>query len=191
MIRTFIALEIPGPVQRQVSGVEDQLRTAGARVRWVKEENIHLTLKFLGDLSEERVEQLASGVSEAVQGFPPFEISLASLGAFPGTRSPRVVWIGVVEGEETVAELQKRIEERLSGLGFPKEGRKFSPHITIGRVKSRRGTEELVSKLKEISFSSEPFRVEGVTIFGSKLTPEGPIYTKLKEVGLSGHSAQI
>jgi len=120
-----------------------------------------------------------------VRGVPPFQASLSSLGVFPTVRSPRVVWVGVDQGREQVIALQKRIEEKLADLDFPKEERKFTPHITIGRVKPGKGTGGLTSKLDYVSFSSEPFRVLGVTIFQSRLTPQGPIYSKLKEIALA------
>ncbi len=185
MIRTFIAIEIPEEIQKQVALLAGSLKGSGTNVRWVNQENIHLTLKFLGDVQEARIEGLARAVAEVTRGTAPFEVSLSVVGVFPSMRSPRIVWVGVGEGEEPIERLQKGIEENLARIGFPKEGRKYTPHITIGRVKSKRGVEELVAKLRQTSFSSEPFKVEGVTVFGSKLTPEGPVYTRLEEVKLS------
>lgn len=185
MIRTFIAIEIPEEIQKRVALLAQSLSGSGTNVRWVKQENIHVTLKFLGDVEEARIEELARSVAEVTKRMAPFEVSLSVVGVFPSMRSPRIVWVGVGEGEETIEQLQKGIEENLARIGFPKEDRKYTPHITIGRVKSKRGVEELVAKLKQTSFNSEPFRAEGVTVFGSKLTPQGPIYTKLREIGFS------
>lgn len=183
-IRTFVAVEMPDPVREQFRDVEDRLRRADAHVKWVEPQNIHVTLKFLGDVAEDRIEKIFQSVEEGTQGLASFDIRLSQLGAFPNLRQPRVVWIGVEEGKEQLAELQKRVEDSIARQGFPREKRKFSPHLTIGRVKSSRGTNELVEAIQATPFESESFEINEVVVMESTLTPEGPIYTPQRKVGL-------
>jgi 2'-5' RNA ligase len=183
-IRTFVAVEMPEKVREQFREVQAQLRQADAHVKWVEPHNIHVTLKFLGEVSEEELEKVYAGVTEGVETCAPFEIDLAQLGAFPNLRRPRVVWIGIESGKEKLIELQKKVEECISQHGFPREKRSFSPHITIGRVKSPRGVDDLVNALKVTAYTSESFEVDEVVVMESTLTPEGPIYSPLRRVGL-------
>lgn len=183
-VRTFVAVEMPEEVQEQFREVQAQLQQADAHVKWVDPHNIHVTLKFLGELPEDRLEELYEGVTQGVQGIAPFQISLSQLGAFPNLRRPRVVWVGVEDGKETLIEFQSKMEESISRHGFPKENRKFSPHLTIGRVKSPRGVEDLVNAIRATAFQSGFFGINEVVVMESTLTPEGPIYSPLRRVGL-------
>lgn len=183
-IRTFVAVEMPEEVRRQFGEVQAELQRAEAHVKWVEPQNIHVTLKFLGDITEEDLGRLYEGVTKGVQGLAPFEIVLSQLGAFPNLRRPRVVWIGVERGKEKLIELQKRLEESISQHGFSKEDRKFSPHLTIGRVKLPRGTDDLVNAIKATPFESNSIGIREVVVMKSTLTPEGPIYTQLRRIGL-------
>jgi 2'-5' RNA ligase len=184
-VRTFVAVEMPEQVRAQFRDVEAQLRQADAHVKWVEPHNIHMTLKFLGDVTEDELDRLYRGVDEGAQKCAPFEISLSQLGAFPHLRRPRVVWIGIERGKEPLVQLHKRLEDSISGQGFPKENRKFSPHLTIGRVKSPRGIDDLVEAIQATPFESESFEINEVVVMESTLTPEGPIYTPLRRVGLT------
>lgn len=183
-IRTFVAIEMPEDVRQQFKEVQATLRRADAHVKWVEPHNIHLTLKFLGDIGEDQLERLFQGVVEAAQEISPFEISLSRLGAFPNLKRPRVIWIGVEEGKENLSQLQKKLEDSICRHGFSREDRKFSPHLTIGRVKSPRGVDDLVTIIKETPFESHSIGMRDVVVMKSTLTPEGPIYTPLKKIGL-------
>ena len=183
-VRTFVAVEMPETVRQQFRDVQAELRRAEAHVKWVEPHNIHVTLKFLGEIPEERLEGLYNGVAQGVHACAPFEINLSRLGAFPNLRRPRVVWIGIDSGKERLIELQERLEESISQHGFPQERRPFSPHLTIGRVKSPRGADDLVDAIKATSFQSGPIEVGEVVVMKSTLTPEGPTYTPLRRVGL-------
>jgi 2'-5' RNA ligase len=183
-IRTFVAVEMPADVQKQFREVQTALRRTDAHVKWVEPHNIHATLKFLGDVAEDQLEGLYEGVTKGVVGCAPFEIRLTQIGAFPDLKRPRVVWIGVDAGKEKLIELQKNVEEAISLHGFPKEDRKFSPHLTIGRVKSPRGVDDLVTAIKETPFESNSIGIREVVVMKSTLTPEGPIYAPLRRIGL-------
>ena len=183
-IRTFVAIEMPEDVRQGFKEVQATLRQADAHVKWVEPHNIHLTLKFLGDIGEDQLERLFQGVVEAAQEFSPFQISLSRLGGFPNLKRPRVIWIGIEEGKENLSQLQKKLEDSICQQGFSREDRKFSPHLTIGRVKSPRGVDDLVTIIKETPFESHSIGMRDVVVMKSTLTPEGPIYTPLKKIGL-------
>lgn len=178
-----MAVEMPEDVRQQFKEVQTTLRGADAHVKWVEPHNIHLTLKFLGDITENQLETLCQGVTEGVQGITPFEINLSRLGAFPNLKRPRVIWIGVEDGKEEMIRLQQQLEESIFNHGFPKEDRKFSPHLTIGRVKSPRGLDDLVTIMKDTPFESNSIEIREVVVMKSTLTPEGPIYTPLRRIG--------
>lgn len=167
-----------------MEGLQAALKEASGQVKWVEPENIHVTLKFLGQIPEGRLEALFRGVQEGVEGFSSFSIGLSQVGAFPNLRRPRVIWIGVERGREELIRLQQSLERHICEHGFPKEKRKFSPHLTLGRVKSSMGIEALAEKIKGTEFTSEEIRVEQVVVMKSDLTPKGPIYTPLKRFSL-------
>ena len=181
-IRTFIAIELPAEIQAGLNRVLKQLSPATKAVRWVPAGNIHLTLKFLGDTAVDKVEQLNSAVKEEALNHTPFEIQAGTLGAFPSPRRPRVIWIGVQAPEELSA-LAQGIETATIPLGFPSEGRPFSPHLTLGRVSQHAAPDE-INKLAELLLKTQvgslgTARVNGVHIFRSDLRPSGAIYTSL------------
>jgi len=189
-IRTFIAVEIPDEARDVISSVISELRGFCSGVRWVPPENLHLTLKFLGNLNPERLSALRSALGGALVGARAFGITLSGIGAFPDLRRPRVFWIGVGDGREDFEELYNRVEDALSGEGFPREGRRFSPHLTIGRVKSPKGLGGAASKIADITFPPQKFIVDEVVLMRSDLKPSGPIYTPLERYGLASRGTK-
>ncbi|MBI3323014.1 MAG: RNA 2',3'-cyclic phosphodiesterase [Candidatus Omnitrophica bacterium] len=186
-IRAFIAVELPEALRQEVGLFQGELRSAGADVKWVDPANLHLTLKFLGPIAEDRVPSLIEALQRACAGLSPFALTLEGIGAFPRTTSPRVVWVGIQEGKEPLAALAGRVEEGCSRLGFPGEERPFSAHLTIGRTRSPQGVARLIKKLQVAEFrGGAPARAERVVLFQSALGPKGPTYTPLAEVPLSG-----
>jgi len=182
-LRTFIAVPLPEEVQAKVGKLLSDLRKTDAAVRWVPARNLHLTLKFLGDLEEARLRDLFLGIQKAAEGIEPFQITLEGLGAFPNARRPRVLWIGLdVPG--AMRTLSENIEEELFGLKFPREKRKFSPHLTIGRVKGQRGMETLMSVVQRTDFGPETVSVDRIVAMKSDLRPTGAVYSPLREVRL-------
>ncbi|OPX31463.1 MAG: 2'-5' RNA ligase [Candidatus Latescibacteria bacterium 4484_181] len=179
LIRTFIAVEISKSVRDQISRLEQHLRKEGAKVGWVRPENLHLTLKFLGNVQSVRIEDVVGATQDAVQGIKPFALFFSGLGAFPSLKRPRVIWIGVEEGAVSLGRIQKELEEKLFQRGFAREEREFSPHLTIGRVKSQKGIGGLVSKLEKTQFESEKMWVEQIVVMRSDLKPTGAVYTPL------------
>lgn len=188
-MRTFIAIPLPAEIRHTLLSLQRELGQTGADVKWVEPENIHLTLKFLGELNEKKVPPVCQALEETARAKSAFGARLGPVGAFPATSSPRTIWVGLGKGEEETAEIARALEERIARIGIPKEKREFTPHITIGRTRSAKN----IGKLKEAlascreRFGNEgyEFSVDRVILFKSTLTPKGPIYENIKEGALS------
>lgn len=177
-MRSFIAVDVRNP---RLEKVLEEMGSVGAGVKVVASENLHLTLKFLGEVDPGRVDEIYGTMEEAFGFCAPFHGGLRGLGAFPSLGRMRVVWVGLSEGKERIVEMQGRLERALVKLGFRSEGRPFDPHLTIGRVKSPKGREELrafVVAHQATDFGT--FAVERVELKESTLTPKGPIYKTLR-----------
>ncbi len=183
-MRTFIAVELPPGMKRKIEEVQAPLKKTDTFVSWVKPGSVHVTLKFLGEVAEERIEDVFHGTERALKESKVFSLSLKDLGCFPNLRRPRVVWVGVDKGKDDLTQMQKQIEEELFKLRFPKEQRSFSPHLTIGRVKSPRNIEALTGLIETMKFETEEVKVDEVVVMKSQLHPQGAIYTPLKEIKL-------
>jgi RNA 2',3'-cyclic 3'-phosphodiesterase len=185
LIRSFLAIELPKTVLEEIRELQAEMKRSRADVRWVGPEKIHLTLKFFGDIEETKVDEIIGEIEEPVCGTPPFRLNVRGMGAFPHLKSPRIVWIGLVDEKGVLLPLQKELDRNLEKAGFPREKRPFQPHLTLGRVNSSRGKDELiwhVEKHQEDEFGE--FEVDKVILFQSDLRPTGPIYTVLREVKL-------
>ena len=185
MIRSFLAIELPKAILKKVAEIQGDLKSSHADVRWVSPEKIHLTLKFFGNIEEERVEAIVSAIEDSVRQTQVFAIRAKGTGAFPHWRTPRVIWMGLIDGKGILIPFQKQLDTDLKGIGFEPEGRGFQPHLTLGRVNSSRGKEELIRRIerfREEDFGEIP--VEKVILFKSDLRPSGPIYTPLREMRL-------
>jgi 2'-5' RNA ligase len=180
-IRCFVAVECGGDeLAAKFTEVRRILEAARADIKFVEPENVHLTLKFLGEIEPSLVEE----ASQAIKGtsFQPFTARIEGTGVFPNLRRPRVVWAGITEGVSQLAEIWNDVDARLSLLGFERERRGFSPHITIGRVRSGRNRDRLVQELSSLSdYAFGDLQVDRVTLKKSVLTPRGPVYTTLAE----------
>ena len=183
-IRTFIAIEIPLEIHRQIADLQASLRQENAKIPWTKPENIHLTLKFIGDVESSQIEPISAAVRTACQTISPFQISVNEAGCFPNPNNPRVLWVGCKGESETLFTLQKNIENALSDIGFKKEKRKYSAHLTIGRVKSNFGIKPVINKMEASNFEGGSFMVKCVNIMKSVLHPHGAIYTVLSKIDL-------
>jgi 2'-5' RNA ligase len=183
-VRAFIAVDLSIEVQRGLEGVLGQLQPAlhGAPVRWVPPRNMHLTLKFLGDVSPKNLEMIKGILAAEAENHSPFEIQVGELGAFPSIRRPRVVWIGV-QAPPALEKLQHEIDLQTARLGYPQEERKFTPHLTLGRV-GRNASPKDADKIAEV-LSATPVgllgstRIREVYLYRSDLNPQGAVYTRL------------
>jgi 2'-5' RNA ligase len=184
-VRTFIAIEIDDGIRERLGRAQQGLRGQGPKVKWVDPAKVHLTLKFLGEIEEGAVEGVAAAMGRAVAGMAPFEMTVGGLGAFPPRGAPRVVWAGVADPSGGLATLHGRLERELGPLGFEPEGRPFRPHLTLGRVKDRRGGAPLPARIA--AGAREEFGVQTVAelvLFLSTLSPAGPTYTPLRRARL-------
>jgi RNA 2',3'-cyclic 3'-phosphodiesterase len=190
MLRAFIAIELPAELQKAISQCIGQLqKTAGkSGVRWVLVENIHLTLKFLGEVSPSSVDLIQQMLSTEANLHSRFQITVGQLGAFPNPRRPRVIWLGV-DAPPELAALQRGIESAAAKLGYPPEDRSFSPHLTLGRVREKASSTELTAlcaSLESMKTRSLGIaQVEGIHLFKSDLLPSGAVYTRLFSATLS------
>jgi 2'-5' RNA ligase len=187
-MRTFIAIELPLEIKNRLTQLQKELRETGADVKWVEPRNIHLTLRFLGDISKEQLNRIETALDKLAINNHAFNATLSTLGVFPKIEFARVIWVGINEGEKEAIAVAKDLEDRLQGLGLPKEERPFSTHITLGRVRSPKNKEKLISALQELgeklAKENLEFHVGKIALFKSSLTSSGPIYETLKEVHL-------
>jgi 2'-5' RNA ligase len=184
-MRTFIAVGISSEAREKIAQIQVELRKGDTDVKWVEPKNLHITLKFLGEVSEDKLSGVIEKTKLAASGISNFRVHLSGLGTFPNLRSPRVVWVGVSEGKTELKNLSERIEENLSYLGFAKEKREFSAHLTIGRVRSPRGKGKLAKKIEDLERCDVgEFSVDKVLVMESQLSSKGPTYRIIEEVNL-------
>jgi len=181
----FISVELPDDVKNKIDLLVTELEKSTAQVKWVAAKNLHITLKFLGWVEEKDLEKIIGLTRQSVADTGSFKAAFGGIGTFPEGKSPRVVWVGTEEGGDGLCGLANRLEKNLSDAGFRSEEREFKPHLTIGRVKERKGVDDLkirISKLGNSKFGE--MTVDKIHIMKSTLTPKGPIYDIFKEVKL-------
>ena len=189
-MRTFIAVELDEALRARLAEAQDRLREAGCSVKWARAAAMHATLKFLGEIEPEAAETVAAAMVEAAGGGAPFAFEVVGLGTFPPRGAPRVVWAGIDDAAGGLARLHRGLERRLARLGCGREKRAFHPHLTLGRVRERRGTERLralVEREGDVRLGSQ--EVGEVVLFHSELSPQGARYTPLCRVGLAAEDA--
>lgn len=179
-MRAFIAIELSPEIRQRLREVQDRLRRAPCRVKWVQPELMHITLKFLGEIEERAADDLERAIAAAAAGVAPFDLAVVGLGSFPERGAPRVVWAGVRDNG-SLARLNAGLEHGLALLGFEPERRPFSPHLTIGRAKDPRGAGPLRGPLaREAATQFGSCRIEELVLMRSELSPAGPTYTPLR-----------
>ncbi len=172
-------------MRRALVECQERMRQAGARLRWVRPEHLHVTLRFLGELTLAQVARATVAAREAAAAVVPFEIALGGLGVFPSPKRPQVVWIGTEEGGEALEHLAGAVRAALVRHGFPDDPRPFRPHVTLARLKDQRHWGDVVRAIeqhREVRIGRQ--RVAQILVMESQLTPEGPIYTVREEVPL-------
>ncbi len=189
-IRSFVAIELEEELREELAQIQESLRRRGIaeQVRWIKPQVIHLTLKFLGNVPANRIEEIGLAVTRGSEGLEPFTISLDGLGCFPSASRPNVIWVGVREDSGTLARLQTAIEDRLSVLGYTPERREFTPHLTLGRVSRHAGASDR-RHLGDVVQTHDAgtlggMQVREVSLMRSDLSPAGAKYTRLVAVQL-------
>ncbi len=184
-MRTFIAIDLSKEIKDHLSDFVDKLVRLGGEVKWVSRESMHLTLKFLGEIDEGRAAAVGDLLQTTASAHDPIPLACRGTGSFPpGSRNPRVLWVGVEAGPR-LAKLQEEIESGCERLGFERESRPFQPHLTLGRVKSPSGLGRVLREFEEKREGDfGRMTVRSVTFFQSRLKPAGAEYHVLKEVGL-------
>jgi 2'-5' RNA ligase len=187
-LRTFVAVEITGPIRARTKELIAALAVTTADVKWIEPHNLHLTLKFLGNVHETEIAQVCRAVQRGAGEVEPFELELRGAGAFPNAARPRTVWLGAGAGAQEMVALHDHVETALADLGYREEHRRFAVHLTIGRV---RGVGPSIAELGELiqlqaDFAIGRLTVGKATIFASTLTSAGPIYEVLGTAPLGG-----
>lgn len=184
LIRSFIAIELPVAVKQELTTLEDILKKRCPQVvRWVDPQNIHVTLKFLGDVDSDRVDEINMAIDEATQGMSPFHLELKDLGVFPNLNRVNIIWVDAKGELDKLTNLQKQIESNMEQLGFAHEDRDFTPHLTLGRVRDYASPDDrkkIGQVLSQTAFASaQVITVNCVNLMKSQLTNTGAIYTRL------------
>jgi len=180
-IRSFIAIDLPEEVKEGIRLIQGRIKPRLEQVRWVRPENIHMTLKFLGDVEQSIIEPMSEGMTEVMRREEPLSFSVGGIGGFPRADRARVVWLGVRGDIDRLAVLQSAIEGFAESFGVAREKRSFRPHLTIGRTRSGPG---MITGLEKVQRSSDVFEAgsfvaEGVTFFQSILKSDGAVYREL------------
>ena len=184
--RTFIAIEAVDEVHARAQQAIDTLRSAGDDVKWVAPENLHWTLQFLGDITDESMAAVCRLTAKIAASYEPFTLTAQGVGAFPKPERPRTLWLGAGEGREPLCELQDELEEAMCELGFRGENRRFVPHLTLGRLgRFSKATPDLIKRLDDLSdFEGGTMAVDEVTVYASELQKSGPVYHILSTAAL-------
>ncbi len=178
-MRLFFAVKLPEALKSALGDFIMPFRGLPARVKWVEPRNMHLTLKFLGETDREQLDELKAAATEAAGGASPFELNIYGSGAFPNLRRPRVFWVGIDDPQKGLQNLQKTLDYNLGQIGFETESKKFSPHLTLGRVKERGEIGQLGEAFSRAVFPPVKVAVSEFFLIESKLRPTGPVYTDL------------
>ena len=186
-MRAFLGIPLPEEARAALEQLERTLARAEADVKWVQSSHLHVTLKFLGEISDAQRQAIEALVARVTAKEPPFALRFDAVGAFPSLEAPRVIWVGLGEGNEAVSRIAEAIEREGAAIPLRKEEHPFSPHITLGRVRSPRGRQTLVTALRDARWDPPPpWRVSSVTLYESLLRPDGPHYAVLAELPLLG-----
>ena len=188
-VRSFIAIELPDELKVGLAELEAQLKQGKPpSVKWVDPSSIHLTLKFLGNIAVDRISAITRAMEEATRELSPFQLKVTGLGVFPNLKRVQVVWVGIGGEVDKLGQLQQRIESNLVPLGFTAESRRFTPHLTLARLRDRASADErqrfgqLIASTKFEAVYT--IKVDALNLMRSQLTREGAIYSRLSSVGL-------
>ncbi len=181
--RAFIAIDLPAGIRSSLAEAQEILKSFGFRVKWVRPQNIHLTLKFLGNIDSDHIEKIIAAMTLTVTDFNSVSLSTGEIGVFPDIRRPRVIWAGLNGQLEKLDNLQQTLDGHLAGLGFPRETRTFKGHLTLGRVKGKIASARMktaIDRLKGVE--SKLFEISEIILFKSELRPTGAVYSKVQRV---------
>lgn len=186
-LRLFWAVNLPPPLKARLASLQEKLKPAGADAKWVEEENLHLTLQFLGNVDAQKAPLLINNMQNTLAGFPAFHLRLGGLGFFPDARKPRVFWAGLAGDLASLRRLHEHVQKTNFLSGYPAEEREFSPHLTLARLRSPRGLNDLFAAVKELGHAVADLGelpVTSVDLMKSELNRRGPVYTLVGAVQL-------
>lgn len=183
-MRCFIAVRISNDQRDRIASLIDDFRHEDVRVKWVKPQNLHVTLKFLGEVDEKNLPNMFDALEKSLTSYKEFDFSMKGLGCFPNRRRPRVFWVGIEEGIEPLRILAREIDRTMTDFGFKPEKRGFSAHLTIGRVKDDRGIEVLTNRFDDVKFETDSCTIDEIIFYQSILKREGPTYIPQKRIKL-------
>ena len=185
-IRAFIAVELNDQIKETIRGFQEHLKPLDCDISWVKPENVHLTLKFLGDVKTKMIPSVMETLGDVCKDLRPFDTTLTQPGVFPDLRHPRVVWVGLDDVNGNLARLAESLETALGNIGFKKEKRDFQSHITVGRVRTLKDIAQLSDTIKKFSVPTGIKQsVARIILFKSTLTPQGSVYEPLIQIKLA------
>lgn len=185
-MRLFVAIELSDAVRRYLRVAQERLRAKCGGVRWTRPEQIHLTVKFLGDVADARVPDVTAAVGRAAAAGSGFSMDVAGMGCFPPAGAVRIVWAGLEEPSGALAQCVEGFEAAFEEIGFARERRAFSPHLTVGRVREDRSGGQIRAAVSAFKLESVPQEVSAVTLMSSVLAPQGPTYTPVMTARLGG-----
>ncbi|UCD27473.1 MAG: RNA 2',3'-cyclic phosphodiesterase [Planctomycetota bacterium] len=179
-MRCFLAIELPSAIRDRLRDLQKKIGSLGRAVRWTRVENIHLTLKFLGEVPDDKVPEICDAAVEVAAGFESFDLEIGGTGCFPPGGAARIVWVGMPNPPQMLLDCQRVCEESYAKLGFKKENRPFKPHLTIGRVKNFSASADIRAAVDQMQeFTAGRFTVDELVMFQSILKPQGPTYIPL------------
>lgn len=187
MIRAFLAMELSDEIRERYAGLYRSARDRVRDLRWVRPENLHITLRFLGDTSEKQVEPLRREIEPALQQVAPFRVSIGEPGCFGPRSVPQVLWYSLEEGVEPLGSLAAELEAAACRSGFPREGKPWRGHITVARNRRKARCDDWPGLLSEAGLSGLTFEARAVTLFSSVLGAQGPSYSVLWKAPMSGN----
>lgn len=184
--RIFVALDISEEAREKIAGFINGFKAEfrHLRVGWEKPEKMHLTLKFLGDISEKQLADLTEAVKNSAAVSGPFSVNVEKTGCFPSPKKARILWLGLTDASENLQKLQEKLEEEAGALGFVRENRSFKPHLTIARLREPEKSRELADKFLRTQFEPVGFEVSEILIYESKLQPTGSVYSVVNKFKL-------
>jgi 2'-5' RNA ligase len=184
-MRSFIAIALPDQVRADIGTIIERLRPTGPPARWVPPQNLHVTVKFLDEIAPEQVDPILAAIRVASADVRPFDLQLGGFGVFPNERRARVFWIGITSGFDILRPLAKAIDDQLLPLGFPRESRPFSAHVTLARLREPGPADHLNRAAAHLAYQSEPIPVRQIELMRSVLSPKGADYSVIGSVPLT------
>ena len=184
-MRAFIGITLPDSVRSSLASLQRYVGESSADVKWVEPDHLHVTLKFLDEITDEQRRHVEALLGRIASGQPPFLLAMDRVGAFPAVTAPRVLWVGLSEGKESVIRITESIEREGHAIPLPREERPFAAHVTLGRVRTPRNRQALTERLRGVVWQPPaPWHVTSVTLYQSVLGATGPRYSVLADIPL-------